>query len=252
MSGRFVMGAMALAIALPARAGAQSVAQRIADAPDGVLTMRYAAREGVCGDGNSLHISMYGDEEDPGPRGCQRGPVHVRLTLARGRVTDVESKVGGNGWSTSHVALGAVPAAEAARALLGIARTAEAQPARDAIQALALADSVLVWPDLLELARDRSRPTEPRGAALFWVGQEAGARVTSEMVQFVEDSSEDRELRQMAVFALSRHPADQSVPVLIRVARTDRDPELRRHAIFFLGRTGDPRAIDFFEEVLTR
>ena len=26
----------------------------------------------------------------------------------------------------------------------------------------------------------------------------------------------------------------------------------RRNAILFLGRTGDPRAIDFFEEVLTR
>ena len=252
MSERFLMAAMALAIALPARAGAQSVAQRIANAPDGVLTMQYAAREGVCGDGNSLHISTFGHDDDPHPRNCQRGPVHVRLTLERGRVTDVDSKVGGKGWPAPGTDLGTVPAADAASALLSIARSAEAEPARDAIQALALADSIIVWPDLLELARDRSRPSEPRGAALFWVGQEAGARVTSEMTRFVEDTSEDRELRQMAVFALSRHPPDQSVPVLIRVARTDRDPELRRHAIFFLGRTGDPRAIDFFEEVLTR
>lgn len=249
---RFPMAVMALGIALPAGAGAQSVAQRIADAGNGVLTLQYAAREGVCGDGNSVHIGLFGHDEDAPPRNCQRGPVHVRLTLERGQVIEVDSKVGGAGWPAAATSLGTVPAVEAARVLLGVARTAEADPARDAIQAMALADSISAWPDLLELARDRSRPSEPRTAALFWVGQEAGARITSEMARLAEDNSEDRELREMAVFALSRRPPDQSVPVLIRVARTDRDPDLRRHAIFWLGRTGDPRAIDFFEEVLTR
>ncbi len=252
MSSRFLLGAMTLAIALPARAGAQNVAENVAAAPDGPLTMQFAAREGVCGDGNNIHIRVLGDDEDPAPRNCQRGPVRVRLTIDGGRVTEVDSKVGGDDWSTPSTRLGMVPATEAVNALLAIARTARAEPARDAIKALALADSVTVWPDLLELARDRSRPTEPRGAALFWVGQEAGERVTREMVAFVEDSSEDRELRQMAVFAMGRRDPDQAIPVLIRVARTDRDPEIRRNAIFWLGHTGDPRAMDFFEEILTR
>ena len=78
----------------------------------------------------------------------------------------------------------------------------------------------------------------------------AGERVVREMGRIAEDATEDREIRQMAVFALGRQPADEGVPALLRVARNDRDPEVRRMAIFWLGRSGDPRAISYFEEVL--
>ena len=72
------------------------------------------------------------------------------------------------------------------------------------------------------------------------------------MAGFAEDASEDREVRQIALFGLGRRATDESVPILLRVARQDRDPEIRRMAIFWLSRTHDPRAISFFEEVLTR
>ena len=60
----------------------------------------------------------------------------------------------------------------------------------------------------------------------------------------------DREARERAVFAVSQLPRDQGVPLLVEVARTHRDPEIRRKALFWLGQSGDPRAIDVFEEVL--
>jgi HEAT repeat protein len=60
----------------------------------------------------------------------------------------------------------------------------------------------------------------------------------------------DREVRKQAVFALSQRSANQGVPALIRIARTSSDPELRRTAIFWLGQSDDPRAIDLFEEIL--
>jgi hypothetical protein len=40
------------------------------------------------------------------------------------------------------------------------------------------------------------------------------------------------------------------VPALIRVARTNKDPELRKTALFWLGQSEDPRALDLFEEIL--
>jgi hypothetical protein len=40
------------------------------------------------------------------------------------------------------------------------------------------------------------------------------------------------------------------VPSLIRIARTNRDPEIRKSAIFWLGQSRDPRALTYFEEVL--
>jgi len=42
------------------------------------------------------------------------------------------------------------------------------------------------------------------------------------------------------------------VPALMEVARTNRDPRLRKSAIFWLGQTDDPRALAYFEEVLTQ
>ena len=42
----------------------------------------------------------------------------------------------------------------------------------------------------------------------------------------------------------------ESVPKLIELARTHRDPEVRKQAMFWLGQSGDERAVQFFEEVL--
>ena len=55
-----------------------------------------------------------------------------------------------------------------------------------------------------------------------------------------------------AVFALSQLPKDEAVPKLIEVARSNRNAEVRRQAMFWLGQSKDPRALKFFEEVLRR
>ena len=59
-------------------------------------------------------------------------------------------------------------------------------------------------------------------------------------------------MKKKAVFALSQLPADEGVPKLIQVARSNRNPEVRKQAIFWLGQSRDPRALAFFEEVLLR
>jgi HEAT repeat protein len=68
----------------------------------------------------------------------------------------------------------------------------------------------------------------------------------------VDDGGADREVRESAVFALSQRPRDEGVPALIRIAKQNPDPELRRKAIFWLGQSDDPRALTLFEELLTR
>lgn len=54
------------------------------------------------------------------------------------------------------------------------------------------------------------------------------------------------------MFALSQRPRDEGVPALIAVAKTNKDPEIRRKALFWLGQSQDPRAIDLFEQLLTK
>jgi hypothetical protein len=47
-------------------------------------------------------------------------------------------------------------------------------------------------------------------------------------------------------------PKDEGVPKLIEVAKTNRNREVRKQAMFWLGQSNDPRALQFFEEVLSR
>jgi HEAT repeat protein len=51
------------------------------------------------------------------------------------------------------------------------------------------------------------------------------------------------EVQEQAVFALSQLPDGQGVEPLIKLAKTHPDPRVRKRAIFWLGETGDPRAL---------
>jgi HEAT repeat protein len=80
----------------------------------------------------------------------------------------------------------------------------------------------------------------------------AGDSATAGLEDLVGDDDEDREVREQAVFALSQLKHDEGIPALIKVARTNADPEIRRKAIFWLGQSDDPRVLALFEELLTR
>jgi len=108
------------------------------------------------------------------------------------------------------------------------------------------------WPALIKIARNPNLPRSTRTQSVFWVGQAAGEAATANLSSIVLDNSVDREVRESAVFALSQRPREEGVPALIAVARTNKDPEIRKKALFWLGQSNDPRAIDLFEELLTR
>jgi hypothetical protein len=103
---------------------------------------------------------------------------------------------------------------------------------------------------LLEAAKTDASP-HVRSQALFWLGQKAGKQAAAAIVNAIENDP-DTEVKKKAVFALSQLPKDDGVPKLIEVARTQRNPEVRKQAFFWLGQSGDPRALAFFEQVLTK
>ena len=103
---------------------------------------------------------------------------------------------------------------------------------------------------LIVMARRDASP-HVRGQALFWLAQRAGRQAAAAIQNAILDDP-DTEVKTRAVFALAQLPAGEGVPHLIHVARTNRNPEVRRKAMFWLGQSKDPRALSFFEEVLTR
>ncbi len=89
-----------------------------------------------------------------------------------------------------------------------------------------------------------------RGKALFWLGQKAGKKAAQAITETIENDPETW-VKKQAVFALSQLPREEGVPLLIQVARANRNPAVRKQAIFWLGQSKDPRALAFFEEILT-
>ena len=57
---------------------------------------------------------------------------------------------------------------------------------------------------------------------------------------------------QFVDFAISQLPKERSVPMLVDIARSNKSPSVRKKAIFWLGQSGDPAAIKFFEEILLK
>jgi len=93
--------------------------------------------------------------------------------------------------------------------------------------------------------------THVRGQALFWLAQKAGKKAASTIGGAI-DNDPDTEVKKKAVFALSQMPKDEGVPKLIEVAQSNRNLEVRKQAMFWLGQSNDPRALEFFEKVLSK
>lgn len=243
----------------PADARAQSLASRIEAAADGAVTFHFAARPGVCGDGEdfirtgrSTYHGSFSSRRAMEP--CVFGPVQVRLTVNDGAPTRVQFWVGPLRPREARD-LGAVSAAEAARYLMRVAAHGTPAASAKAIMPAVLADSAVVWPALLEIAKDvDSRSRRTRQDALFWLSRFASGAVSGHpndpFVDEEDAASEDEELKVQAVFVLSQLPRGEGIPQLLDVARSNSSARVRSQALFWLGQSGDARALELFESVL--
>jgi hypothetical protein len=245
----------------------QTLERRVAAAPDGIVHLTFAARAGVCGNGRGS-VSMDCDDGNCGNYSvnvgnrdsreveydCDPGPVRVSLRVSGGKVTKLRTYVGGRWRATTDgvTDLGTVGARDAAAYFIALATRDSGSAAEQAVFPVILADSVTAWPDLLRIAKNERITRRTRRQAVFWLGQAAGEAATKGLTDLVEDRNGDRDVREQAVFALSQRPHEEGVPALIRIARQNPDPELRKKAIFWLGQSDDPRALALFEELLTK
>jgi len=243
----------------------QSIAGRVARVSNGTVRMTFAAKPGICGSGNSIMHSngrgrtTWGDNRNRSrdvewESDCSLGPARIVLDRRNGELADLRFYVGGR-WrpaGSDVVDLGTVPAREAADYLMSIAQSEKGSMGEKAIFPATIADSSNIWPTMLKIARNPDLPRSTRTQSVFWLGQAAGDAATANLKDIVLDNSVDREVREQAVFALSQRPREEGVPALISVARTNKDPEIRKKALFWLGQSRDPRAIDLFEELLTK
>jgi HEAT repeat protein len=104
--------------------------------------------------------------------------------------------------------------------------------------------------DLIGMAKS-DKDVGVREQAIFWVGQKAGHKAVAMLKDTVENDPEVG-VKKKAVFALSQLPKDEAVPELLHVAQTNASPTVRKEAMFWLGQSHDPRALDYFEQILSK
>ena len=100
---------------------------------------------------------------------------------------------------------------------------------------------------LLEVAQDPKQSVEVRKKAIFWSGQ---GGTSAEELGRLYSTLQERELKEQVIFALSQVKGPGAVDQMIEIARKDKDPDMRKKAVFWLGQSRDPRAAALIEELL--
>jgi hypothetical protein len=111
-------------------------------------------------------------------------------------------------------------------------------------------------PETIQLLFNTARnagSAQLKKSAIFWLGNKAGAKATAGLTSMIEDDSQEMEVRDAAVFAISNQKTEEAVTILINIAKNSKEPHLRKQAMFWLGqKSSDPRVLKLFEDILIR
>ena len=121
---------------------------------------------------------------------------------------------------------------------------------RAALQSLSEIKSTRVEDKLFDVARS-NEAVDLRRQAIRLLGERVSKRSFEFLSATAQSPDANAEVQVQAVRAISERRSEESVPLLIKIARTHPNPSVRKQAIRSLGETGDPRAVEFFREVLT-
>jgi HEAT repeat protein len=122
---------------------------------------------------------------------------------------------------------------------------------RAVLQSLSETKSPRVEEKLFEVARGNDH-MDVRRQAIRLLGERVSKRSFDFLSTTAQSTDANAEVQVQAVRAISERRAEESVPLLIKIARTHPNQMVRKQAIRSLGESGDPRAIEFFREVLAK
>jgi HEAT repeat protein len=122
---------------------------------------------------------------------------------------------------------------------------------RSVLQSLSEIKSTRVEDKLFEVAK-ANEAVDVRRQAIRLLGERASKRSLEFLSQTAQSTDGNSEVQVQAVRAISERRAEESVPLLIKIARTHPNQLVRKQAIRSLGESGDPRAVEFFREVLSK
>jgi HEAT repeat protein len=103
---------------------------------------------------------------------------------------------------------------------------------------------------LMGIALNSKEDIELRKKALFWAGQSGVA--ISELSQLY-DRMADTEMKEQIIFVLSQRQSERAaIDKMFDIAKNEKDADLRKKAIFWLGQSRDPRVQQFLLDLINR
>ena len=122
---------------------------------------------------------------------------------------------------------------------------------RAALRALGETKSARGEDKLFEVARG-DESMDLRRQAIRMLGERVGKRSFEFLSATAQSTDANAEVQVQAVRAIGERHTEESVPLLIKIAKTHPNQLVRKQAIRSLGESGDPRAVEFFREVLMK
>jgi hypothetical protein len=119
-----------------------------------------------------------------------------------------------------------------------------------AIQGLSQSKEPEAVPAVIKIAHD-DKSARIRGQALFWLAQTASRQVVEPAIRAAIENDPETQVKRKAVQSLMQMKNGEGVPLLVEIAKSNKNPVVRKEAMSQLGNSKDPRAVKFFEELLT-
>jgi HEAT repeat protein len=104
---------------------------------------------------------------------------------------------------------------------------------------------------LLGIASDSSQPDEIRKKAVFWGGQ-TGTISLQQLIALYNGARNDDELSESLIFAFSQTREPEAIDELMTIAKTDKNPDHRKRAVFWLGQSRDARVTKFLNDLINQ
>lgn len=237
-----------LVLAIAPGVGAQTLATRVEQAPDGIVLMEVRSRPGVCGDGrdvvgyrNALFARNFQTYGRWSTNNCSPGPLRIVVSKVEGEITRVRTQVGGS-WPGTELRvtdLGVVTPSEASPYFLSLVPRLERNRDDRLLIPAVLADVDPPLQGLLALARDGDRRMHTRRSAVHWIGILGDETVVAPLTQLARDGYDEDGVGGSAMAALSMldgAAGEAAGKWLIERAQDRREPrKLRKDALFWAG-----------------
>jgi HEAT repeat protein len=109
---------------------------------------------------------------------------------------------------------------------------------------------------LMNIVMDEKQDVDMRKQALYWAGQSDTKGTTTglstQKLIGLYDRLTDTEMKEQLIFVYAQRKSSDFVDKLMDIAKTDKDPDLRKTAIYWLGQVGskDPRVVKFLMDLI--